>query len=129
MIRRRDKVKRYCSEDISLIENYKEAISSPELYDCHHKDEIDLKMTAKELKTIDRYFNVPAERLIFIKHDEHARLHSNEQRGVWICPIKLLHLKNVELKSNRQIANELNCSHHIINKRISQLKQDTKQSK
>lgn len=121
MIRRRDKIQRYCSEDISLIENYREAVSSPELYDLHHKDEIDLKLSINGLKKINRYFNVPAERLIFLKHDEHARLHANESRGVWVCPLRLLYMKNIEHKSNRQIAKELNCSHHLINKRCIKL--------
>ena len=35
-----NKAKWFCCEDISLIENYYEAVNSPEVYACHHKREI-----------------------------------------------------------------------------------------
>lgn len=31
---------KYCDGDISLIENYKEAVNSKEKWDCHHRLEI-----------------------------------------------------------------------------------------
>lgn len=67
--------KLYCCEDISLIENYNEAINSDEPYDCHHKNEIILNKTANELIELGLYYNRPANELIFLSCSEHHRLH------------------------------------------------------
>lgn len=74
-------VKRYCCEDISLIENYNEAISNFEKYDCHHRLEIqdDKLLSVKELKLQNLYYNRPASELIFLTHSEHAKLHSKNK--------------------------------------------------
>lgn len=70
-------VKYFCCEDISLIENYEEAVNSPEVYDCHHRKEIvdGVVTSVKELYEQDLYFHRPASELIFLKHSEHQRLH------------------------------------------------------
>ena len=69
--------KKYCAEDISLIENYKEAVSSKELYHCHHRLEIqdDKCYFAKELKQMNLYYGRPASELIFLKVRDHKDLH------------------------------------------------------
>lgn len=69
--------KKYCAEDISLIENYKEAVSSKELYHCHHRLEIqdDKCYFAKELKQMNLYYGRPASELIFLKARVHKDLH------------------------------------------------------
>ena len=69
--------KKYCAEDISLIENYKEAVSSKELYHCHHRLEIqdDKCYFAKELKQMNLYYGRPASELIFLKARDHKDLH------------------------------------------------------
>lgn len=69
--------KKYCAEDISLIENYKEAVSSKELYHCHHRLEIqdDKCYFAKELKQMNLYYGRPASELIFLKAREHKDFH------------------------------------------------------
>ena len=69
--------KKYCAEDISLIENYKKAVSSKELYHCHHRLEIqdDKCYFAKELKQMNLYYGRPASELIFLKAREHKDLH------------------------------------------------------
>lgn len=72
-------VKKYCCEDISLIENYKEAVNSNEIYDCHHRLEIDLKKTPKELQELNLYYNRPANELVFITHADHTRLHQTNK--------------------------------------------------
>ena len=41
MINKRN-AKLFCCEDISLIENYNEAINSSEVWICHHRLSIDL---------------------------------------------------------------------------------------
>ena len=68
------KLKRYCSEELSNIENYQEALESPELYDLHHK--LGLIYSKNELLENGLYYNRPAAELIFLSHTEHAKLHS-----------------------------------------------------
>lgn len=67
--------RQYC-KNYEQIENYQEAVSSPEVWDCHHKNEIDMNLSKKELIDIDLYYNRPPEELIFLKHTEHAYLHN-----------------------------------------------------
>ena len=66
----------YCKDDISLIENYDKAIADiTQTWECHHKDEIDLKLSRKELIIKKLYYGVPADRLIFLTKGEHTRIH------------------------------------------------------
>ena len=71
------RVKKYCKEDISLIENYDKAINDKEIWDCHHRLEIGegYTNTVDDLKLMNLYFNRPANELIFLSHEDHARLH------------------------------------------------------
>lgn len=69
--------KQYCCEDISLIENYNEAINSDEMYDCHNRNEIILNKSADELIEIGLYYNRQACELIFLSHSAHTSLHRN----------------------------------------------------
>ena len=68
-------LKKYCCEDISLIENYAEAVISSEDYDIHHRNEIDMNLTRKELIDKGLYWKRPAAELIFLKRSEHLSLH------------------------------------------------------
>lgn len=70
-----DKVKLYCCEDISLIENYEEAINSSDKWECHHK--LGLNKSKQELIDIGLYYDRPASELIFIKQSEHRALHNS----------------------------------------------------
>ena len=66
----------YCKDDISLIENYDKAIAdTTQTWECHHKDEIDLKLSRKELIIKKLYYGVPANKLIFLTKGEHTRIH------------------------------------------------------
>ena len=72
--------KRYCSEDISLIENYHEAKSDEEkMWEIHHRRECDSEgrtlFTKKQLKEMGLYFNRPASELIFVTRSMHWKLH------------------------------------------------------
>ena len=72
--------KRYCSEDISLIENYKEAISDEEkMWDIHHRSECDsegrMLFTKKQLIEMNLYYKRPASELIFVTRSMHWKLH------------------------------------------------------
>ena len=72
--------KRYCSEDIALIENYHQAISDEErMWDIHHRRECDSEgrtlFTHKQLKENGLYFNRPAAELVFVTRLMHKKLH------------------------------------------------------
>ena len=77
--------KLYCSEDLSLIENYQAAISDKtKMWDVHHKRECDSEgrtlFTKKQLKEMNLYFNRPASELVFVTRSMHNKLH-REMRG------------------------------------------------
>ena len=80
-----NKAKRYCSEDISLIENYHEAIADEErMWDIHHRRESDENgrtlFTKKQLIDMGLYLKRPASELMFVTRSMHWKLH-REQRG------------------------------------------------
>ena len=69
-----NQVKKYCREDISLIENYDKAIAdNTQTWQCHHRKES--QYSAGELVDIGEYYNRPACELIFLTPNEHHRLH------------------------------------------------------
>ena len=74
------KAKCYCSEDISLIENYHEAIADQtKMWDIHHRRECDSEgrtlFTCKQLIDMGLYFKRPASELVFITRSMHNKLH------------------------------------------------------
>lgn len=83
-----EKALRYCSEGISLIENYDKAINDVDnLWVVHHRDEIRIlpsgmiAMRSKsDLEENGRYWLVPANELIFMLEKEHMAMHAHYQR-------------------------------------------------
>src|SRR5574344_897664 len=82
---REDKLECYCSH-IENIENYELAKADNFVdWDIHHRLETHnsdgvlrpVYLSAKELKALGMYYNRPASELIYMKRDEHARLHNN----------------------------------------------------
>lgn len=74
----RKSIKLICCEDISLIDNYNEAINDKEkMWDCHHRLEIELNKTRSELIKLNLYYNRPATELIFLTRSEHKLLHKD----------------------------------------------------
>lgn len=72
--------KRYCSEDISNIENYEQAINDrTQTWDIHHRLEIQGQFynSASLLKRCRLYYNVPASQLIFLTKSDHMKLHGH----------------------------------------------------
>ena len=72
--------KSFCSEDISLIENYQQAIADEErMWDTHHRRECDENgrtlFTKKQLIEMGLYLNRPASELIFVTRSMHNKLH------------------------------------------------------
>lgn len=76
-------IKKFCSGDFSLIENYNKAIKDNNLYDCHHRLETHdsngnkrlVNLSVKELKALGMYYNRPPEEFIFLTHENHTSLH------------------------------------------------------
>ena len=70
--------KKFCYEDISLIENYDLAIvDQTQTWDCHHI--LGEQHSKQYLKENGFYLKRPACELIFLPHAEHISLH---QKGV-----------------------------------------------
>lgn len=70
--------KEFCCEDISKIENYKQAVNDKtQTWECHHRLEIQgqFRNSRALLKKCGLYYNVPAWQLIFLTKSEHRRLH------------------------------------------------------
>lgn len=71
---------RICSEDISLIENYQEAISSQEKWEVHHRLE-DLGFSKKDLIYLSLYYKVPADELVFMSKSAHLSHHNSGEKN------------------------------------------------
>lgn len=68
--------KKFCLEDISLIENYEKAINDDtQTWHCHHRKETDNGYSRDDLKEMGLYYNRPASELIFLTAKEHFNLH------------------------------------------------------
>ena len=83
----KNNAKRFCSEDIALIENYHEAIADEErMWDVHHRRECDSEgrtlFTKKQLIEIGLYYKRPAAELIFVTRSMHWKLHREQRENV-----------------------------------------------
>lgn len=68
--------RKYCAEDLSLIENYDRATADKsEMWEIHHRREIDEELSGRELIRRKEYFHRPASELIFLTRKDHRRLH------------------------------------------------------
>ena len=71
------RVKKYCKEELSKIENYDKAVAdTTQIWDLHHRTEIWWNCTAQELIDNECYYNRKACELIFLTKSEHTRLHN-----------------------------------------------------
>ena len=75
-----NQAKKYCSDDISLIENYQQAIADQtRMWEIHHRRECDENgrtlFTKKQLIDMGLYLNRPASELIFVTRSMHWKLH------------------------------------------------------
>jgi hypothetical protein len=92
MIGYRSRVKSFCCEDISLIENYDKAVNDNEKsYHCHHRLEThhsngekrkqDERLSISQLKEMGLYYKRPASELIFLTPSEHKIVHGDYVLG------------------------------------------------
>lgn len=70
--------KKYCCEEVSLIENYEQAVADTKTWHCHHRRETDENLTIKQLVKMGLYYDRPASELIFLPPNEHI---SSHQKG------------------------------------------------
>lgn len=98
MISTHNRIHRYCSSDISEIEGYDEAINSDEMYELHHRLELTINgefaLGRKDLERFGMYWNRPPFELIFLKRDEHRRIHSTGRR--WTDSTRKKQMKHYE---------------------------------
>lgn len=71
---------KYCSDDISKIENYDKAIAdTTQTWDLHHRLELTLEgedaLSVAQLKMHDMYYHRPYYELIFLTLSEHRSIH------------------------------------------------------
>lgn len=69
----------YTYEDPSLIENYVEAVSSPELWVVHHRIEDLMVGNIDDFIRVGAYYDRPARELIFMKSSDHNSHHHKGQ--------------------------------------------------
>lgn len=73
--------KRYCKEDISLIENYAAMLAdTSQCWCCHHRREISEHKSYKQLIAEKLYYARPAAELIFLTKSEHTALHNKDAK-------------------------------------------------
>lgn len=75
------KVCKFCKDDLSLIENYDKAINDNiNVWECHHRLEIELNVSREYLKQQNLYFNRPASELIFMTKSDHNKIHKQGEK-------------------------------------------------
>ena len=73
--------KKYCCEDLRLIENYELAVNdNTQTWECHHRGEVLPcgRFSRDDLKKFGLYYNRPAAELIFLTSTAHRLLHLND---------------------------------------------------
>ena len=103
--------KRYCKDDISLIENYDEAINDKKRkWACHHRGEI-LHCgvySLEDLKKFGLYWKRPSGELIFMTLTEHIKLHrkhplKNTREKMSKARIGKRHSEDTKMKMSKPI--------------------------
>ena len=97
--------KKYCCEDISLIENYYKAINDKtHMWNIHHKR--GLEYSKDELTARNEYEGRPAAELIFLTAREHRRLH-------FACKKRKLSKEARQKMSDAHKGNKYNLNRHL----------------
>lgn len=130
MIARIARIKAYCCEDISQIENYEKAVNDKtQMWVCHHRNEITMKARRSTLKRLNLYYNRPASELIFLTNSEHSALHAEPQNHPMYKEVDPKRLREVyynrKLKTD-QVAIELGISRNCLYVKLRQYKIPTR---
>ena len=81
--------RRYCSESITDIENFLEAVNdTKELWEVHHRLETHtsdgvrrlVPINKVEMKALMMYYNRPSKELIFLRKKDHLAIHRRGDR-------------------------------------------------
>lgn len=132
-------IKRFCKDDISLIENYDKAIiDKTQVWHCHHRRET--IFSKSDLIEIGEYYNRPACELIFLTPTDHHRLHRlGKHHSVEACK-KISETKKGEknpmfgkqlsAKTRKKISETKKGKHHSVETRrkMSEAKKGKKRS-
>ena len=125
-------IRRYCSEPLSNIENYKEAVKSPFKYVIHHRKEDD-GYSVKELRQMGLYWHRPAAELIFMERREHIKHHNTGNRNLFYGVLQEDHpafinidehelaIEDSKHKSYRELARHFGVSSQTIRRRLKKL--------
>lgn len=119
--------KKFCKDDISLIENYDKAIAdTTQTWDCHHRDEVKVLpsgikviRTAEELIENGRYVSCPANELIFLTHAEHTSLHFKDSVHKPFLAIHRKHMSDGQKGSKKSIETKLKHAKLMTNNKIA----------
>lgn len=132
MIARLQKIKSYCCEDISLIENYDRAVNDTENYwVCHHRKEIELNLRKKALKRRKMYYHRPASELIFLTNSEHSKLHAQGQYHSMYKTVDGAELRRLYLEhkmKNKELAEHFGISINCLYLKLKEFKIPTRLS-
>lgn len=113
--------KRYCCEDISKIENYEQANADTEMWQCHHRLEVQGQFTNSYalLKKCGMYYKVPASQLIFVTKSMHNKIHNTAEVMLSkTTPERRLEIVKKAGKKGSQVANKKRKGWHFWNNRI-----------
>lgn len=98
---------KYCREDLSLVENYAEAMADQtQVWHVHHRDEIRVlpsgmvvRRSIQDLIDAGRYYQCPANELIFVTPAMHNTMHfrggSSPMKGKHWSPAMRKHLSRM----------------------------------
>ena len=103
--------KAFCREDISLIENYENAINDKtQTWVCHHRRET--IFSKNDLIEIREYYNRPACELIFLTKSEHNRLHNLGENNPNFGKLAWNNGKHLSAETRKKISEAHKGKHH-----------------
>ncbi|MCR4565854.1 MAG: hypothetical protein K5651_07180 [Bacteroidales bacterium] len=93
---------KYCRQgELHLIENYADAASSPEMWECHHRLEITINgeyaLGYMDLRRLGMFYHRPHYELIFLPRNVHKQIHWNAAR-----PGRRIHMSECAAESWRK---------------------------
>lgn len=118
--------KRFCSDNISSIKNYNEAVlDSEEMWDCHHI--LGESTSRKELIRKNLYFKRPSSELMFMKSSLHQRLHNANQTNPMLgkhhseeSRMKISDTRKERIANGDIVVDTSNCHTEEANRKISE---------